>query len=283
MLWILKRCNFHLKCNSASFSQPQFILEVPNDIYGTPEVYVNAGDLNNDGVKDLVLAIRNVRNSGTAILWGDNSSDMFADSLESISDMYFRFMFNAHDKNINIVDIDNDNDMDILFRANCSSTFLIYLINNGEDESWQTVRRGDPYIVYYLLDDTNNDGRADFLGVNFYDSSLLVAYNSSTPSPNQPDPIESFSNTLIGNYPNPFNPETKISYSLAKEGNAELTIYNIKGQKVKTLMNDHVDAGEHSVIWNGKDKNGTDVSSGVYFCRLKTVDGVQNRKMLLLK
>jgi hypothetical protein len=73
---------------------------------------------------------------------------------------------------------------------------------------------------------------------------------------------------LMGNYPNPFNPTTTIKFSLAEKGNVELTIYNIKGQKVKKLAKDFLDKGEHSVIWNGDDELGKTVSSGIYFYRL---------------
>ncbi len=87
----------------------------------------------------------------------------------------------------------------------------------------------------------------------------------------------------LSNYPNPFNPQTEIKFSLAEEGRAELSIYNLKGQKVRTLVNDHINQGEHSIVWNGKDSNNNDVSSGVYFYKLKTEKHSETSKMLLLK
>lgn len=89
--------------------------------------------------------------------------------------------------------------------------------------------------------------------------------------------------SLNQNYPNPFNPTTTISYALVKEGDVELTVYNTKGQKVKTLVNGSTAAGEHSVEWNGTDDTNAKVSSGLYFYRLKTTDKTINRKMVLLK
>ncbi len=89
--------------------------------------------------------------------------------------------------------------------------------------------------------------------------------------------------TLSQNYPNPFNPTTTINYSIAKEGTVELTVYNIKGQKVKTLVNERKEAGQHSIVWNGKDNTNKTVSSGIYFYSLSTGKKNMKKKMLLLK
>ena len=88
---------------------------------------------------------------------------------------------------------------------------------------------------------------------------------------------------LYANYPNPFNPITKISFSLPKEEDIELAIYNIKGQKVKILYSGIAEEGKHSIIWEGKDTNGKEVSSGLYFYKLKTNKKELTRKMLMLK
>lgn len=88
---------------------------------------------------------------------------------------------------------------------------------------------------------------------------------------------------LNGNYPNPFNPTTTISFSLPSEQKIELTIYNIKVQKVKTLYSGTADEGEHTVIWEGKDTNNKLVSSGIYFYKLKTNNKELTRKMLMMK
>ena len=85
------------------------------------------------------------------------------------------------------------------------------------------------------------------------------------------------------NYPNPFNPETTIAYSIPKAGNASLKIYNTKGQLVRTLVDDVRDSGNHSVVWNGCDNEGRSVSSGLYFYRLSSDGNTVTRKMLLAK
>ncbi len=88
---------------------------------------------------------------------------------------------------------------------------------------------------------------------------------------------------LLGNSPNPFNPETTIRYSIATSGDVQLSIYNIRGEKVRTLQKGWQDSGEHSVVWDGHDQSGKPVSSGVYLSSLKTSDVSQTGKMLLLK
>jgi hypothetical protein len=89
--------------------------------------------------------------------------------------------------------------------------------------------------------------------------------------------------TLIGNYPNPFNPSTTISYSLSEAGITSLQIFNIKGQLVRTLVNDVRDPGDHTVVWNGEDNSAKTVPSGIYFYRLETSNSSHVKKMLLMK
>jgi hypothetical protein len=88
---------------------------------------------------------------------------------------------------------------------------------------------------------------------------------------------------LFQNYPNPFNPQTMIKYDLPKSGHVNITVYNILGQKVKTLMDEHQEAGHKSVNWNGTDGKGKDVASGIYFYKIKTVGFEKTKKMVLLK
>ncbi len=89
--------------------------------------------------------------------------------------------------------------------------------------------------------------------------------------------------SLSNNYPNPFNPTTTIMYSLARRAQVELSIYNLLGQKVTTLVNETVPAGYHSAVWNGTDDSGNQVASGVYLYQLRAGDYVESKKMILLK
>ena len=89
--------------------------------------------------------------------------------------------------------------------------------------------------------------------------------------------------SLKQNYPNPFNPETVIEYNLAASGHVTLTVFNVVGQKVVDVVNGYESAGSKQAVWNGRDENGREVQSGVYFYRLTTDNFSMTRKMMLLK
>lgn len=88
---------------------------------------------------------------------------------------------------------------------------------------------------------------------------------------------------LTQNYPNPFNPVTSIQYSVVSPVHTTLKIYNILGQEVRTLVNEVMEPGFHSVNWDGRDSQGAEVASGVYFYRLVAGDFSNTKRMLLLK
>ena len=88
---------------------------------------------------------------------------------------------------------------------------------------------------------------------------------------------------LKQNFPNPFNPVTTITFSVPARGRAVLSVYNVKGELVQTLIDDVVDSGEVSVTWDATDKYGRQLSSGVYFYRLRVADLEMSRKMILLR
>lgn len=88
---------------------------------------------------------------------------------------------------------------------------------------------------------------------------------------------------LAQNYPNPCNPSTTVKYSLKTRGYVELSIYNILGRKVRTLVSGEKDAGWHEVLWDGKDDGGANVASGVYFYKMKSGQYINTKKMLILK
>lgn len=88
---------------------------------------------------------------------------------------------------------------------------------------------------------------------------------------------------LSQNYPNPFNPSTKIEFTLARSGFVTLKIYDTLGRKVRTLVSEVLSSGYKSVIWDGKNDEGKEVASGVYFYQLKAGDISEPKKMLLLK
>jgi len=131
------------------------------------------------------------------------------------------------------------------------------------------------YTTYWMeLPDTYN--------YNFCINAVAVSQNTISNENLIPTKLK-----LNKNYPNPFNPETTISFSLNTEitENTELAIYNIKGQIVRNLTNGltHQPTNRYSVTWNGTDDNNQPVSSGIYFYRLKTGNYNVTKKMILMK
>jgi hypothetical protein len=94
-----------------------------------------------------------------------------------------------------------------------------------------------------------------------------------------PAPVDA----LRQNNPNPFNPATTITFSLAREGRAVLEVHDVRGQEVATLVDDWLPAGAHTAVWTGRDDHGRRVPSGLYFCRLRVGGFESVRKMMLLK
>jgi hypothetical protein len=105
-----------------------------------------------------------------------------------------------------------------------------------------------------------------------------IALESRAPSANLPTEF-----ALSQNVPNPFNPSTQIQFALPKDAQVNLSVYNVLGQHVKTLVNDMMRAGMQNVTWDGTDNTGSVVASGVYFYKLSAGDFSDTKKMLLLK
>jgi len=108
------------------------------------------------------------------------------------------------------------------------------------------------------------------------DGGYVIVSNDDPSAP-------AYINALNGNYPNPFNPETTIRFSTAAKGPVTIDIYNIKGQLVRHLVKDNLDAGNHSIVFNGKDDNDNSVASGMYFYKMHTGTFSDTRKMIMLK
>lgn len=88
---------------------------------------------------------------------------------------------------------------------------------------------------------------------------------------------------LRQNYPNPFNPETNISFDLPSASQVELDVFNVLGQRIATLVDGNLPAGQHTVIWDGRNAEKSPVASGIYFYRLSTSANIETRKMILMK
>lgn len=165
-----------------------------------------------------------------------------------------------------------------LIRTNASGTLLWSRIYGGtaddEGKSVQQTRDGG-YIIA---------GKTTSFGAGGNDAYLIKTDSSGTvvgveESTDFTLPKEFH---LSQNFPNPFNPRTEIEYALPHSGYVLLTIYNIMGQKVTTLVDEEQKAGYYKAFWDGRDGNGQNFSIGIYFYRIQTGGFLDTKKMLLI-
>ena len=136
-----------------------------------------------------------------------------------------------------------------------------------------------------------NDKIQKMIGIGWYSFShyKLKPRSAEDVIGHQPSGVKDKNNIiemsydLKQNYPNPFNPTTTIYYSLGKRQLVELVVYNVLGQRIKTLVNEIRTAGLHVVQWDGSNNNGQHVASGIYFYTLKAGDFMKTNKMVLLR
>ena len=133
---------------------------------------------------------------------------------------------------------------------------------------------------YQVFDNQKKVYQTEKLNLSKKEKFYMISFLDEIEQPDENTPIKT---ALFSNYPNPFNPSTTISYNLAESGNVKLDIYNIRGQLIKTLVNEQKEPGNYSIIWQGDDKNGITVTSGFYFYRLETNTTKLVKKMLLIK
>lgn len=143
-------------------------------------------------------------------------------------------------------------------------------VNQWVDYDYTT--QGSPtYVTYYRITAyTSECGESDYpTAIAFWTRLALKSKDKDEEKSN------SFS---IKNYPNPFNPGTTIQYTLAEECQVRIAIYNFAGQHIKTLLSSTRSAGNHDLVWNGKDRYGTPVSAGVYFYKISAISLQANSK-----
>ena len=142
----------------------------------------------------------------------------------------------------------------------------------------------------YIYDLSAYDGQEVYIAIRCVSDNAFVfmldnfSIHSDGGSVSNEDIVApAFANALKGNYPNPFNPETTIRYSVREASDVSIEIYNLKGQLVNRLVNEHKAAGEHSVVWKGTDMNNRPVASGVYFYKMNTGKFSATKKMIMMK
>ena len=159
--------------------------------------------------------------------------------------------------------------------------------NGGEvaDSGWAEMEYdlsayADGASVYLRWSMGTTDGSWLYSGWNIDDVEFWGLVSSDDLSPVDDLPVFKMS---LGNYPNPFNPMTKVAFAIEADGHAMINIYNVQGQLVRRLVDGNMAAGTHQVTWDGRDQSGLQVGSGVYFARLISGGQVAEHKMVLLK
>ncbi len=250
------------------------------------------------------IAIVDINNNGqNELIFGDNNGNIYVKDA-TLADLT-GFPVNvgvAIESSPVFADFDGDGNRELVFGDN--NGYIHALKHDGTYITSFPVKvsatpfKTSPWVGNFDNDDDGDILLTDSTGILFIDyknpiSNLYwnnfranignTANNTdiSTPVSGVVTPL--LTNRLDQNYPNPFNPETQIKFSTKNTDNVKLSIYNIKGQLVKTLLNDNIKAGEHSIVWNGLDDSNKAVSSGVYFYKLETSSFVNTKKMLLMK
>ena len=170
-------------------------------------------------------------------------------------------------------------DMDGMFQTDAC-------VNNTTDGLWivpDTISTEDVTLYFVIKTGIWQDGG---LGVISYevglDSLSLVKVGGASAVNSNPEALPS-GFTLHPNFPNPFNPSTTIRFTVNRSVNIALSIYDINGRLVRSLMQESLNAGTYSTQWDGSDGQGNSMPSGVYLCQLKSGAVTQTQRMVLIK
>jgi len=179
----------------------------------------------------------------------------------------------------------NENNLELTWNEVSDDDFQYYVIERDENIEFVNPQSFETIEPYFLVSDYNSDEdyfyrvyAVDFAGNSSNYSTILDATALSNEDLKVPSRF-----LLHQNYPNPFNPITRINYDMSSDGNALIKIIDIKGNQIKTLVNDYVQMGPKFIVWDAKNNNGEKVPSGIYFYTLKVNDYLQTQKMVLLK
>ncbi len=169
--------------------------------------------------------------------------------------------------------------------------FKVWRLNQGQEENEQAWTLLTPDMI---TSTTYSDTGWDQVPTGNYKWAVKALYTNDVISPAtlsnaiyhtdiEGETVLPLVTALAGNYPNPFNPETVISYSVKNSTPVVLDIYNTRGQRIKTLVNETKASGNYTVKWDGTDENGQKVSSGVYFYKMNAGKYSSSKKMILMK
>jgi predicted outer membrane repeat protein len=173
--------------------------------------------------------------------------------------------------------------IDIRWEVSSDSDQADFLLQGSRDaEVWEVGYRSHSPGVFTARDENPQVSAGGLINYRLFlrdnETGWRLLRSESVTSPGVPP-----SAALLGSYPNPFNPRTRIVFSLPSRQRATLTIHDTKGRLVKRLVDGSHDRGVQSVIWNGEDDSGLQVASGIYIVRLTTSRFAESRKLALVR
>ena len=271
------------------------------DSLGYDNKAITSGNIDDDINDELIYTFVNLTPfyKSTNIINFD--LDFQIECTDSIPYNYYDYGVISH---IFFTDINNDEENDLVIASDSDShhhySGIVNIYYGGTllDTIPDIIMTGSVNYEYfgkvgYNLGDVNGDGNTDILLGSSTDpiGSTIIDYVTIYTDENLVSAESIIVPSGIGlyNYPNPFNPLTTFYFSnelYEQNEQIELNIYNIRGQKVKQLLSNsagQLSVGQHSVIWDGKDRSGNAVSSGIYLYRLETGKYSSTKKMLLMK
>ena len=177
------------------------------------------------------------------------------------------------------------NELLLMWDSVPNEDFNYYALERDVNEEFNYPQRFETIEPYYEVSDYNSEEdyfyrvyAVDIAG-NRSDYSVII--NATALSNNNLDILNDFS--LNQNYPNPFNPITRIDYNMPENGKALIEVIDVKGYHIRTLVNDYVQIGSRSIVWDARNDNGEKVPAGIYFYTFKSNNYIQTQKMVLLK
>jgi len=180
-------------------------------------------------------------------------------------------------------DVDQDGDLDLLVGSSGQNAFAVLKGNGDGTFTGRTVYGMNGPVTGITAIDLNHDGLLDVVAALGSSNVLGVRLGQrSTVTAVETPPVNA-AYALAQNRPNPFNPTTKIQFTIGRAEPVRLQVFDASGRLVATLMHRTVPAGLHEVSWTGRNDQGLPVASGVYFYRLEAGEFSKSKRMVLLK
>ncbi|MHA2101650.1 MAG: FG-GAP-like repeat-containing protein [Candidatus Kariarchaeaceae archaeon] len=239
------------------------------EIYEGNMPYLVTEDLDQDDDKDIIAAEQNY------IVWYQN------DGSENFSKDTIEFNFNRNPGSLTVCDIDDDGDNDVIVTGGNNTVGGVFYYENDGEENFtkHTIDNSAGNRQRLVANDIDKDGDIDLFVTNNFPSEFVFYRNDGLTKLDEKIHLSIPAKfNLAQNYPNPFNPKTIINYELPITNYVELSIYNLRGQIVATLVSEKQNAGYHQLEWDA-----SYFSSGIYYYLIQTGKFRDVKKMVLLR